>query len=294
MPAYTPPLRDMQFVLHELFKVTDEYKLMPRHADIDADTINAMVDATAATVSCLANVTRDTRQHPNNLGGIYVARAIYNVLNNILPPVDILPASNAATYALDSSITQLLPNPLLTGTAAITATGYSGTTAGSTLANANFVRGGGTPTCVLSAVTRADGFGQNIKMVCTFGAANDTLEIRFPSQHASVVAGGQYMAVCEVTATGPSGAALAAADNLQGAYLSIQCTTDAVNNFSYAEARVTGDVAYVGSFTKVLRTPVFTVPAGSTTVFRPNVSLHANGAGSPEVSVGRIGLIRVA
>ena len=26
MPSYTPPLRDMQFVMHELFKVADDFK----------------------------------------------------------------------------------------------------------------------------------------------------------------------------------------------------------------------------------------------------------------------------
>ena len=44
MPHYTPPLRDMQFVLHELLNVVDELKLLPRHADIDADTINAVLE----------------------------------------------------------------------------------------------------------------------------------------------------------------------------------------------------------------------------------------------------------
>ena len=43
MPQYNPPLRDMQFVMHEVFKVTDEFKAMPKHADIDADTINAVL-----------------------------------------------------------------------------------------------------------------------------------------------------------------------------------------------------------------------------------------------------------
>ncbi len=43
MAAYTPPLRDMQFVMHELLNVTDELKLLPRHADIDADTLNAVL-----------------------------------------------------------------------------------------------------------------------------------------------------------------------------------------------------------------------------------------------------------
>jgi len=44
MPSYTPPLRDMQFVLHEVLNVTDDFKRMPKHADIDADTIAAVLE----------------------------------------------------------------------------------------------------------------------------------------------------------------------------------------------------------------------------------------------------------
>ena len=44
MPHYTPPLRDMHFVLHEMLSVADELKLMPRHAEVDADTINAVLE----------------------------------------------------------------------------------------------------------------------------------------------------------------------------------------------------------------------------------------------------------
>ena len=44
MPQYNPPLRDMQFILHEVLKVTDKLKVLPRHADIDADTINAVLE----------------------------------------------------------------------------------------------------------------------------------------------------------------------------------------------------------------------------------------------------------
>ncbi len=44
MPTYTPPLRDMHFVLHELLDVTSELKAMPRHADLDADTINQVIE----------------------------------------------------------------------------------------------------------------------------------------------------------------------------------------------------------------------------------------------------------
>ena len=44
MPHYTPPLRDLQFVMHELLHAVDELKALPRHADIDADTLNAVLE----------------------------------------------------------------------------------------------------------------------------------------------------------------------------------------------------------------------------------------------------------
>lgn len=44
MPSYNPPLRDMQFVLHEVFNVVDELKVCPPHAEVDADTINAVLE----------------------------------------------------------------------------------------------------------------------------------------------------------------------------------------------------------------------------------------------------------
>src|ERR1700677_479598 len=44
MGQYAAPLRDMQFVLHELLNVEGEIKQMPKHADLDADTINAVLE----------------------------------------------------------------------------------------------------------------------------------------------------------------------------------------------------------------------------------------------------------
>jgi len=44
MPTYNPPLRDMQFVMHELLNVCDDFKAMPVHAEMDADTINAVLE----------------------------------------------------------------------------------------------------------------------------------------------------------------------------------------------------------------------------------------------------------
>ena len=63
MPIYNPPLRDMQFVMHELLHVVDDFKTMPRHAEIDADTLNAVLEAGsqfAAEVIFPLNISGDT------------------------------------------------------------------------------------------------------------------------------------------------------------------------------------------------------------------------------------------
>src|SRR5690242_6370027 len=44
MPSYTPPLRDMKFVLHELLNAENELKKLPQHADIDAATIDSVLE----------------------------------------------------------------------------------------------------------------------------------------------------------------------------------------------------------------------------------------------------------
>ncbi len=44
MAHYTPPLRDMRFVLHELLNVADELKALPAHAEVDVETINAVLE----------------------------------------------------------------------------------------------------------------------------------------------------------------------------------------------------------------------------------------------------------
>jgi alkylation response protein AidB-like acyl-CoA dehydrogenase len=63
MPTYTPPLRDMQFVMHEVLNVVNDLQQIPKHADIDADTINAVLEEGgkfASEVIFPLNVSGDT------------------------------------------------------------------------------------------------------------------------------------------------------------------------------------------------------------------------------------------
>ena len=51
MSQYVAPMRDMQFVLHELLEVENELKQIPRYAEIDADTINQVLEEGAKFTS---------------------------------------------------------------------------------------------------------------------------------------------------------------------------------------------------------------------------------------------------
>jgi alkylation response protein AidB-like acyl-CoA dehydrogenase len=63
MPSYTPPMRDMQFVMHEVLNVVGDLQGIPKHADIDADTINAVLEEGgkfASEVAFPLNISGDT------------------------------------------------------------------------------------------------------------------------------------------------------------------------------------------------------------------------------------------
>src|SRR5438105_598336 len=51
MGKYTAPLRDMKFVLREVLEVEREYSSMPKHADLDVETMGSIVEEAAKFVS---------------------------------------------------------------------------------------------------------------------------------------------------------------------------------------------------------------------------------------------------
>ncbi|OYD55323.1 acyl-CoA dehydrogenase [Thauera propionica] len=63
MPQYTPPLRDMQFVLHEVLDAVGQLQVCPPHAELDVETFNAVLEEAgrfAAEVVFPLNVSGDT------------------------------------------------------------------------------------------------------------------------------------------------------------------------------------------------------------------------------------------
>ena len=63
MPQYAPPLRDMQFVLHEVLDAVGQLQACPLHAELDVDTFNAVLEEAgkfAAEVTFPLNISGDT------------------------------------------------------------------------------------------------------------------------------------------------------------------------------------------------------------------------------------------
>ena len=44
MPIYKAPLRDQQFVMHEVLDAVGQLKQLPRYAELDVDTLNQVVE----------------------------------------------------------------------------------------------------------------------------------------------------------------------------------------------------------------------------------------------------------
>ncbi|TAL16808.1 MAG: acyl-CoA dehydrogenase [Aquabacterium sp.] len=60
MPSYTPPLRDMQFVLHEVLHAVDDLKQIPAHAELDEATVNAVIEEAGKFASQVLQPTNRT------------------------------------------------------------------------------------------------------------------------------------------------------------------------------------------------------------------------------------------
>ena len=44
MATYTPPLRDMQFVMHELFGYEEEFRQLPAHAEVNRELMTEVLE----------------------------------------------------------------------------------------------------------------------------------------------------------------------------------------------------------------------------------------------------------
>ncbi len=248
------------------------------------------LDSSDSQAQSPAAYYRDAQLHPNNVMSKAVGLAVYDTLNALIPKVDVLPTSNIDSTT-NSNIPQLNPNPLMTGSVAVSGTGFSGN--GPNTTGISYTRTAGVPTIVCSVGTRTDGFGQDLIMDITFTAASEGLEVRFPSQHTQLVAGNIYSTVCEVTTQGAAGANLAYADNMVTPDMYMQFNDGTTNHLRDSIVYTATDAALKDSHTMVQKTPDFlALPATTYTVARPVFSISSKGAGTVRVRLGRVGFMK--
>jgi lysophospholipase L1-like esterase len=223
------------------------------------DAAAVLIDATNANVVTLAGMTSDG-VHPSATGGYLLGKSLAAVLLPFVSAPAVLPTWN-------SDPGNMLVNGLSTGSAGTPMYGSTGTAAtGWVLAN------NGT-SCVGSQTSRTDGLG-----AVQIAAGTGTTVICSYQQILSTgfAAGDQLWAQAEIMAGSTNGVEL---------YVNLQPSN---TNYSYLLA--TTDYLLNQTLPHlVLRLPVFTVPAGTTTLY---VKVQGYGT-SGSTQVGRVELRRV-
>ncbi len=212
--------------------------------------------------------------HNNNRGGRTYGAAGLAKLASVLPPTVPLIARNDSQYrGFDSSIKQILQYPC----------GGAGTGPGGNGWNASGFGGG---SAALSMVSQPSGFGRSMKSVFTFTADNSGANVFGGDAKANATEGRYYIATAEIFVTGPSGAELTASDALKEIKLQLQLTTGGVTTYAEDNSLSTGDLPYVGSFSRLLVTPPIRAEGiAAATRFGPNIVATGSAAGSAEVLV---------
>lgn len=149
-----------------------------------ADEWASQVNGLSTTGAVSANWIASDNLHPNTAGALRLANLKFAACSDLLPP-DPRPrvSSYTETSAFDPNCKQVLPNPTFTG---------AGPTADLwTTAGANW-----TP----SLVARADGKGNNQRLVAASATVNGTLTSN--SFHTQLSAGKRIKIGCEITVSG--------------------------------------------------------------------------------------------
>lgn len=240
------------------------------------DTWQALVDP--ATLGILASLSNDGI-HPNGIGAARIGRLIAGVLNAYAPAVDLLGHSTEDPLLLST-------NPYLTGTGGTLGTGITGAVA------TGWATGPITSvTAAASKVVRTDGLpGEWQQFAVTAGTGLTLSQNQNGVNTAWTPGTTQVYAECEFETDADF-----ALTNSSGAFtLSVLAF-----NSAFAGQGSIADFTWVGGdnwaaearpATGVLRTPVFTVPAGTNLRLVTQITFKGSGT----FRIGRIALYKTA
>jgi lysophospholipase L1-like esterase len=233
------------------------------------DLYSVFVDPTSATGSCKSNYLGTDQLHPNNIGAYYGGKELARIWSANLPEVPRLLCSAADNRTYSAVCTNLVDNGLFTAGTAL-GTGYA------------TVLGGGAAVTP-SLVSRADGFGKDQVLDCTFAAAGDIVRLNAPRVEALVATGKTYVVDVELTLASPV--------NVRDITVDISVSGgSATQKMSWMATDPTNSIALPEGFTMQVSTPPMTIDAaaGAFTTVRAGWAATANGAGSCQLKGGRL------
>lgn len=229
------------------------------------------------TGNYIANASADAL-HPSGYGAQLAGAAMAALFSSGVTPASPIAVNIIDVYGTDPSSVQLNDNPLMQGTngtanGSIT-TGGSGTgvPTGYTLTET------GAGSCVADVVARADGIGNDLRMVMTAVNADDRLILTRSSQFSARAALGlRYQFEVNVRATGL----------VNFSYLScnVNFTVDGVT-YTVSWPNTGGGASWGNEFNVWLRSPVIVLP-GLPTSMNIQCAPRWAGAGGGTVYVGR-------
>lgn len=157
------------------------------------DVFSAVVNPTDTTGAFAANMSNDNL-HLTVAGARAYGAAIAAAISEFMPAVPFLPASAADSVAINAGCSQIITNPLMSGSSGtVSGTGASGTVATSWSAGTDT----GTVTSVwLHGQSRSDGIGVDQQVTCSGAAANAIVNLRQTSGLTARVAAGDTIFAC--------------------------------------------------------------------------------------------------
>jgi len=147
------------------------------------DGCAAMIDPASATGNWKSGYAQSDNLHPTNVGAMALGKAIAAAWSTV-PAAPLLLTSAADNRAYSVESTNILSNGLFTAGTTV-GTGWTQTVTGS-------------GACTPSLLARADGFGNDQQLVCTFSANNDSAVLTSSDVKAGIALGDSVTASCEL------------------------------------------------------------------------------------------------
>ncbi|MFA6039888.1 MAG: SGNH/GDSL hydrolase family protein [Methylophilus sp.] len=247
------------------------------------DSYMPLLNPASTTGAPLTTYMWDSTTHLSTLGAQIIGKAIFNVLDSVIPKVGIQ-SSLADSVSPTNPYGNFVANPVMSGTGGTNETGSSGSIAD----NWRSIRTAGTATAVGAKVARTDYPNlewQQITITSTSGSSTYWLYAFGETLAGSGISAGDLVYAQFEIDLSFTGVTLS---DLKPYLLS---TTGTGILTAYANGQNDGSIRNDGPY--VFRTPNFTIPLDATGSPRPVIELVFSGSGSLVLKAGRVEIRKV-